>query len=140
MKTEKKIGVLAVLTVFGLVVGLSGFGLPQALGGPLGGLVKGKKPDFIGTWEGVSGGNKIIMELRKDSTIMFGGQQGTYNYKTDQLIINIGGESGTYGMKTAGDTLTLTGADLGGAIMFKRLKTAQPAASQIVSCAPFYTR
>ncbi len=112
MTTGKKIGVLAVLAVLG---GLSEFGLTQALGGPLGGLIKGKKPDFIGTWEGASGGDKIIMELRKDSTIVFGGQQGTYNYKADQLIINIGGESGTYGMKTTGDTLTLTGADLGGA-------------------------
>lgn len=77
----------------------------------------------VGTWVTEINGQVFELVLNDDGTMSFAGNYGTYQQRPGQLLITMMGQTGAYGLRVSGDSLWLTGADLGGTVMFTRQTT-----------------
>lgn len=74
----------------------------------------------LGQWRNDQFGYPMELQLNKDGTGVFEGEELRYVVKGSVLIVTIGDESTTYEFKQSGNRLALTGGDLEGQVIFLR--------------------
>ena len=73
-----------------------------------------------GVWQNNSFGYQMVLLLQPDGTGEFDGETLTYALAPGRLSITIGSTTTVYSFSQQGNTLTLSGGDLQGAVVFAR--------------------
>ncbi|MCA1641711.1 MAG: hypothetical protein LC785_07135 [Acidobacteria bacterium] len=81
---------------------------------------RAQQPSLVGEWRTQQGPITIVLLLKADGTGTFDDEKISYAARGDKLIVEEGGSRNAYTFRLEGDTLTLTGGDIEGAMTFVR--------------------